>query len=97
MVARCPKCQARYRIAREKIGARGARIRCAQCETIFKIDAPAAPETTPEPSTVSAPEAVASMIVAEGDAATAEDAQRFLSRCANQPGSAASASSSGPR
>ena len=33
----------------------------------------------------------------EGNAATAADAQRFLSRCAGQPGSAASASSSGPR
>ncbi|MHC4102671.1 MAG: alpha/beta fold hydrolase [Planctomycetota bacterium] len=33
----------------------------------------------------------------EGDAVTAADAQRFLSRCADQAGSAASASSSGPR
>jgi pimeloyl-ACP methyl ester carboxylesterase len=35
--------------------------------------------------------------VFEGDAATAADIQRFLSRCTGQPGPAASASSSGPR
>jgi len=78
VVARCPECQARYRIAREKIGARGARIRCAQCQTIFKIDAPQAPVSAPEPVSAKAQEAVARMIVAEGDAATAKAISDFL-------------------
>ncbi|MHC4770161.1 MAG: alpha/beta fold hydrolase [Planctomycetota bacterium] len=42
-------------------------------------------------------EAALRVPVLEGNAATAADAQRFLSRCAGQPGSAASASSSGLR
>jgi predicted Zn finger-like uncharacterized protein len=42
VTARCPECQTRYRIAREKIGARGARLRCTRCETTFRVQAPGA-------------------------------------------------------
>ncbi|HTO70621.1 MAG TPA: zinc-ribbon domain-containing protein [Myxococcota bacterium] len=58
MIAACPKCQTRYRLSREKIGPQGARIRCSQCQTIFRVQAPEnAPATPPEarPSPVAAP------------------------------------------
>jgi pimeloyl-ACP methyl ester carboxylesterase len=42
-------------------------------------------------------EAALRVPVLEGDAATVEDARRFLSRCAGQPGAGANARSSGPR
>jgi predicted Zn finger-like uncharacterized protein len=45
VIASCPQCQTRYRLAREKIGPQGARIRCSQCQTIFRVQAP--PEGTP--------------------------------------------------
>ena len=59
MIASCPQCQTRYRLAREKIGPQGARIRCSQCQTIFRVQAP--PEGTPptpaeaKPSPLAAP------------------------------------------
>jgi predicted Zn finger-like uncharacterized protein len=59
VIASCPQCQTRYRLAREKIGPQGARIRCSQCQTIFRVQAPpeGSPPTPPEakPSPVAAP------------------------------------------
>jgi predicted Zn finger-like uncharacterized protein len=59
VIAACPQCQTRYRLAREKIGPQGARIRCSQCQTIFRVQAPpaGAPPTPAEakPSPVAAP------------------------------------------
>ena len=49
MIAACPQCQTRYRLAREKIGPQGARIRCSQCQTIFRVQAPPA-GTPPTPA-----------------------------------------------
>lgn len=40
MIAACPQCQTRFRLAREKIGPQGARIRCSQCQTVFRVQAP---------------------------------------------------------
>jgi predicted Zn finger-like uncharacterized protein len=57
MTACCPQCQTRYRIAPEKVGPRGARLRCARCKTIFHIDPPAAPR--PEKPTIEGLERVA--------------------------------------
>ena len=41
MIAACPKCTARYRIDREKLGEGGARLRCSRCESVFRVRAPA--------------------------------------------------------
>ena len=59
MIAACPQCQTRYRLAREKIGPQGARIRCSQCQTIFRVQAPEGgaptpPESRPSPVAASA-------------------------------------------
>jgi predicted Zn finger-like uncharacterized protein len=47
VIAACPQCQTRYRLAREKIGAQGARIRCSQCQTIFRVQSPAGAAPAP--------------------------------------------------
>ena len=43
MIAACPKCQARYRVEPERLGADGARLRCTQCSAVFRVRLPAAP------------------------------------------------------
>ncbi len=67
MIAACPQCQTRFRLAREKLGAQGARIRCSQCQTVFRVQAPegGGPVTPAEarPSPVARP-AVASPPIA---------------------------------
>jgi predicted Zn finger-like uncharacterized protein len=53
MVVVCTSCQARFRVADEKVGPRGARVRCTKCKTIFPVSAPApaeAAEAPPEPA-----------------------------------------------
>ena len=40
MIAACPQCQTRFRLAKEKIGPQGARIRCSSCQTVFRVQAP---------------------------------------------------------
>lgn len=40
MIAACPRCAARYRIAREKLGGEGVRLRCAKCDAVFRVRAP---------------------------------------------------------
>ena len=36
MIARCPDCKARYLISREKLGPRGARLKCTRCKIVFQ-------------------------------------------------------------
>ena len=42
MIARCPKCGARYRVEREKLSAGAVRLRCAKCDAVFRVRAPEA-------------------------------------------------------
>jgi len=44
MIVVCTSCRARFRIADEKVGARGVRIRCSKCKNAFVV-APGAPRT----------------------------------------------------
>lgn len=88
MIARCPQCQTRYRIPRERIGAQGARIRCSSCQTIFRVQAPpeeATPNALPTPQLPNPPAAappsqppLAHALVAEPDAAIAKGVAEFL-------------------
>jgi predicted Zn finger-like uncharacterized protein len=57
MIVICTGCQARFRVADEKIGPRGAKVRCTRCKNVFvvKLDAPGAPASpaasaTPPPA-----------------------------------------------
>ena len=40
MIAACPRCKTKFRIARERLGAEGVRLRCTQCSTVFRVKAP---------------------------------------------------------
>jgi predicted Zn finger-like uncharacterized protein len=77
VIARCPQCQSRYRVAPEKIGPQGARLRCSRCKTVFRVQA--APEAPKAPS--AAPAAARThALVAEADSETAKRIVEFLSR-----------------
>lgn len=71
MIAACPTCDARYRIDVTKLRPEGARLRCARCENVFRVQAPEAPAAAapavPEPAVVTpvaAPPAAVSPIPA---------------------------------
>ena len=59
MIAACPKCASRYRIAREKIKPDGVRLRCTQCEVIFRVRAPESAPRRPSPAEAPQPAAPA--------------------------------------
>ena len=51
MIATCPKCSVRYRIAKEKLKPDGVRMRCGRCEAVFRVRPPVqTPVPAPEPS-----------------------------------------------
>jgi predicted Zn finger-like uncharacterized protein len=37
MIVICTKCQAKFRVADDKIGPRGAKVRCSKCQTVFVV------------------------------------------------------------
>uniref|UniRef100_UPI001F59C8C5 zinc-ribbon domain-containing protein n=1 Tax=Anaeromyxobacter terrae TaxID=2925406 RepID=UPI001F59C8C5 len=37
MIVLCTSCQAKFRVADEKIGPRGAKVRCSRCQTVFSV------------------------------------------------------------
>ena len=37
MVAQCPSCQSKFRIADERVTERGVRVRCSSCKTVFQV------------------------------------------------------------
>jgi predicted Zn finger-like uncharacterized protein len=74
VIACCPECQTRYRIAREKIGSSGARLRCKKCQTVFRVEAPAEAPAAPPADVASRPRA----IVAEQDPVTAKQIAEYL-------------------
>lgn len=39
MIVICTKCQAKFRVADDKIGPRGAKVRCSKCQTVFLVHA----------------------------------------------------------
>ena len=45
MIAACPKCEARYRIEREKLGTEGVRLRCSKCQAVFRVRAPSSAQS----------------------------------------------------
>ena len=52
MIVACPECEAKYRVDPARVGPGGARLRCAKCQSIFRVDAPAAPPATVQPEPV---------------------------------------------
>jgi predicted Zn finger-like uncharacterized protein len=84
LIARCPDCQARYLIAREKIGPRGARLRCTRCSRVFRVvaDPSASKSRVADPAPPAATHAplpsVARAIVAEPNSAVAAEVLAYL-------------------
>lgn len=52
MVVVCTSCQARFRVADEKVGPRGARVRCTKCKTVFQVGPPPARDQASAPAAV---------------------------------------------
>ncbi len=62
MIVVCTACSAKFRVADEKVGPRGAKLRCSKCQTVFSVQRPvevpppAAPPAAADPfSSASAP------------------------------------------
>src|SRR5512137_3017145 len=49
MIVACSACSTRFRVADQKIGPRGARIKCSRCGQTFSVAAPPPAEPTPGP------------------------------------------------
>ncbi len=47
MIVICANCHAKFRVADEKIGPRGAKVRCSRCREVFHVGAGAAPPPLP--------------------------------------------------
>jgi predicted Zn finger-like uncharacterized protein len=59
MIVVCSACQARFKVADEKVGPRGAKVRCSKCQTVFVVhreswDAPDDAQAAP-PQAAAAP------------------------------------------
>ncbi len=50
MIVICTKCQAKFRVADEKIGPRGAKVRCSKCQTVFVVRPEPPAEVAPAPA-----------------------------------------------
>ena len=72
VVAICPNCDARYKVARERVPARGARLRCARCEHVFRLEMPEARDR--QGIDADAPR----VLVVESDASLAKRVAEFL-------------------
>jgi len=57
MIVVCTSCRARFRVADEKVGPRGARVRCAKCKNVFTVGPVATPEASAPPAPPSPPAA----------------------------------------
>ena len=64
MIVACSSCSARFRVADEKVGPRGARIRCTRCGQTFAVSPAPPPQPTPAP--VAPPEPPATATEATG-------------------------------
>jgi predicted Zn finger-like uncharacterized protein len=47
MIVICTKCQAKFRVADDRVGPRGAKVRCSRCETVFLVQREAAARAPP--------------------------------------------------
>jgi len=58
MIAACPNCKTKFRIARDRLGPEGVRLRCTQCSSVFRVKAPheAMPAAVPQAAPIAAPQ-----------------------------------------
>ncbi len=62
MIVLCPKCKTKYRVDENKIGPDGVKLRCSQCQIVFKVAkrTPAQAAPSPQPQARPAPAPVPS-------------------------------------
>lgn len=59
MIVVCTACSAKFKVADEKVGPRGAKLRCSRCQTVFTVrreDAPSDAPPAPPPGQSAAPD-----------------------------------------
>ena len=87
MIASCPQCHARYRLAAEQVSPSGARLRCTRCDNVFRVvtrEDP--PQSSPDASVRAKPEPVSSSspttraVVVEADREVAKKIGAYLER-----------------
>ncbi len=73
MIIQCDKCGTKFELADDKIGEKGARVRCSKCKSVFTVKKPAsqqeqqAPSPPPPPEQKEKPKAPSSSPPAEED------------------------------
>lgn len=80
MIARCPQCQSRYRVAPEKVGPQGARLRCTKCQNVFRVEPSQTGDAASAKPSTDASLPVSRALVAEADGQAAKRIVEFLSR-----------------
>ncbi len=80
MIARCPQCESRYRVAPEKVGPQGARLRCTKCQNVFRVEPSQTGHAASAKPSTAASRPVSRALVAEADGQVAKRIVEFLSR-----------------
>ncbi len=80
MIARCPKCESRYRVAPEKVGPQGARLRCTKCQHVFRVEPSQTGDAASAKPSTDASLPVSRALVAEADDQAAKQIVEFLAR-----------------
>ncbi len=80
MIARCPQCDSRYRVASEKVGPQGARLRCTKCQNVFRVEPSQTGDAVSATPPTAASRPLSRALVAEADGQAAKSVVEFLSR-----------------
>ena len=67
MIAACPTCGARYRIEAAKLPSEGARLRCARCQSVFRVQLPAPADPEPAPPQAAANDPLRLVLLAHSE------------------------------
>ncbi len=80
MIARCPQCESRYRVAPEKVGPQGARLRCTKCRNVFRVEPSQTGDVASAKPSTATSRPLSRALVAEADGQAAKRIVEFLSR-----------------
>jgi predicted Zn finger-like uncharacterized protein len=96
MIVVCTTCQARFKVADEKIGPRGAKVRCSKCQTVFIVHkelgvmaAEGAPAAAPPPPAPPPPPARGMELDLEGEPMSGTRPSGFIADPFARPGQSA--------
>ncbi|MEE8582065.1 MAG: zinc-ribbon domain-containing protein [Myxococcota bacterium] len=81
MITACPTCQAKFRVDEASITAEGARLRCSQCQTVFRVlPAPAAQSAQVAPPAQAPVDRTRLVVVADAEAEMGKQTANALTR-----------------